>query len=159
MDVRSLKIGITGKNIYFYFILNKRRMDRKEFLSQVGIGVAALLVPACVGGLSGCKKKNTTPNVDFTIDTSSGALAANGGFLVKDGAIVARTAAGGFIAVSAACTHQGTNVNYNSTNNVFVCPNHGAIFSTSGSVIQGPATISLTKYNTTLTGTSLRVFS
>ncbi len=135
-------------------------MDRKEFLSQIGIGAAALLVPVCIGGLSSCKKKNTAPtNVDFTIDTSTGALASNGGFLVKNSVIVARTNAGTFIAVSAACTHQGTNVNYNATNNLFVCPNHGAIFDPTGAVIQGPATTNLTKYNTTLTGTSLRVFS
>ncbi len=134
-------------------------MDRKEFLSQVGIGVAALLAPACIGGLSGCKKNTTATKVDFTINTSTGTLAKNGGFLVSNSVIVARTNAGAFIAVAAACTHQGTTVNYNSTNDVFVCPNHNAIFSENGSVMQGPATINLTKYNTTLTGTSLRVFS
>jgi cytochrome b6-f complex iron-sulfur subunit len=132
-------------------------MDRKEFLSQIGIGAAVLFVPACIGGLSSCKKKNT--NVNFTIDTSTGALATNGGFVVSNSVIVARTNAGTFIAVSVACTHQGINVNYNASNNVFVCPAHNSIFDPTGAVLQGPATTSLTKYNTALTGTSLRVYS
>src|ERR1700747_2248647 len=116
-------------------------MDRKEFLSQLGIGAAALLVPVCIGGLSSCKKKNPAPtNVNFTVDTSTGALASNGGFIINSGVIVARTNSGTFIAVSAACTHQGAIVNYYASNNEFVCPQHGAVFSSTGAVLQGPAT-------------------
>lgn len=137
-------------------------MDRKEFLSQVGIGVAAVLIPACIGGLSGCKKSDTgTPSssVDFTLDTSTGSLANNGGHLVTQGVLVARTNSGTFIAVSAACTHERTTVNYFASSNNFICPNHGAQFDSNGSVTQGPASTNLKKYNTALTGTSLRVFS
>ena len=93
------------------------------------------------------------------LDVSTGALAANGGYLVHSAVLVARTSSGTFIAVSAACTHQGTSVNYYATTNNFICPNHGAKFSSTGAVTQGPATSNLTQYNTTLTGVSLRVFS
>jgi cytochrome b6-f complex iron-sulfur subunit len=135
-------------------------MDRKDFFFQLGIGAAALLIPACIGGLTGCKKADALPtNVDFTIDVSTGALASNGGYLVHNGVIVARTTAGIFLAISAACSHQGTTINYNASGNNFICPNHGAQFSSTGAVTQGPANSSLAKYNTTLTGTSLRVFS
>lgn len=136
------------------------KMNRKEFISQVGAGTALLLIPACIGGLAGCTKDNLAPtSVDFTLDVSSGPLASNGGSLVQSGVIVARTNSGSYIAVSAACTHQGTQVNYAAGNNNFVCPNHGAKFDSSGSVTHGPANKNLTKYNTTLTGSSLRVFS
>jgi len=135
-------------------------MDRKEFFSQIGVGTAALLVPACLGGLTGCSKSVSAPtNVDFTIDVSTGSLATNGGYLVQNGVLIARTTSGSFLAVSAACTHEGTNVKYVSGSNSFTCPNHNAQFSSTGAVTQGPATTSLTKYNTTLTGTSLRVYS
>jgi cytochrome b6-f complex iron-sulfur subunit len=133
-------------------------MDRKSFLSQVGIGAAALLVPACIGGLAGCAKTDTNPKVDFTVDTATGALSSNGGFLVSNNVIVARTNTGTFIAVAAACTHQGTTINYNASGNKFICPNHGAQFDSNGAVTQGPAATNLTKYNTSLTGTSLRVY-
>jgi cytochrome b6-f complex iron-sulfur subunit len=138
----------------------ENNMDRKEFFSQMGIGAVAILIPSCLGGLMGCQKPNVAPtNVDFTIDTSTGSLANNGGFLVSNGVVVARSTSGTFLAVSASCTHEGTNVNYNAAANNFVCPNHGAKFNSTGAVIQGPASRSLTKYNTVLTGTSLRVFS
>lgn len=135
-------------------------MKRKDFLAQVGIGAALVLAPICFGSLTGCKKTSTSPaNVDFTIDVSTGALSKNGGFLVKDTVLVARTNSGTFLAVAAACTHEGTTVNYNATGNNFVCPNHNAMFNSAGVVTQGPANTNLTKYNTTLTGNSLRVFS
>jgi cytochrome b6-f complex iron-sulfur subunit len=140
-------------------------MDRKDFLSQVGVGAAAFLAPICLGGIAGCGKssKNSTPsapsNVDFTLDVSSGALASNGGYLVSQGILVARTNSGTFIAVSAACTHEGTSVTYNAANNNFVCPNHGAKFSSSGMVTLGPATTNLKSYNTSLTNSTLRIFS
>ncbi len=138
-------------------------MDRKDFLSQVGVGAAALLAPICLGGIAGCGKSDSTPsaptNVDFTLDISSGALATNGGYLVSQGILVARTSTGSFLAVSAACTHEGTSVTYSATNNNFVCPNHGAKFSANGAVTQGPATRSLTTYQTSLSGNTLRIYS
>jgi cytochrome b6-f complex iron-sulfur subunit len=90
---------------------------------------------------------------------SSGALSINGGFLVSQGILVARTNAGSFLAVSAACTHQGTNVNYNAANNNFVCPSHFSEFSSSGMVTLGPATTNLKSYNTSLTNSTLRIYS
>jgi cytochrome b6-f complex iron-sulfur subunit len=139
-------------------------MTRQEFLSQVGIGAAALMVPACLGGsLSGCKAGGVVPaaptNVDFTLDVSTGALATKGGYLATNGLIVAHTIAGTFIAVSAACTHEGTTIQYVSGSNSFRCPNHGATFNSTGGVTGGPASRALATYNTALTGNSLRVFS
>ena len=138
-------------------------MDRKEFLSQVGLGAAALLAPVCLGGLAACGKSGGSPsaptNVDFTLDVSTGPLATNGGYLVRNNIIIARTNSGGFLAVSAACTHEGTNVNYVASSNKFVCPNHGAQFSSTGAVTLGPATRNLTSYNTSLNGNTLRVYS
>jgi cytochrome b6-f complex iron-sulfur subunit len=141
-------------------------MTRQEFFKLAGFGAAAaLIVPTCGGLLTSCRDDDegdvppTPTNVDFTVDVSSGNLATNGGFMVKNGIVVARTNTGTFLAVSAACTHAGTNVNYNASSNNFVCPNHGAKFSSNGSVTQGPATKNLTVYNTTLTGTTLRVYS
>ena len=139
-------------------------MTRKDFFARVGFGAAAVLIPACIWGLASSCEKEGSPsaapsNVDFNVDVSSGPLASNGGFIVTNGIVVAKTSSGSFLAVSASCTHQGTNVEYNSSSNNFVCPNHGAKFSSSGVVTQGPASTNLKQYNTTLTGTTLRVYS
>lgn len=128
-------------------------MTRKDFFSKVGFGAAVVLISACIGGLASSCEKDGTPtiaptNVVFTLDTSSGTLASNGGFLVHSGIVVARTNSGGFLAVSASCTHQGTNVNYSARDNKFICPNHGAQFNSTGIVIQGPASSNLHQYNT-----------
>ncbi|MDN3677117.1 Rieske (2Fe-2S) protein [Flavobacterium paronense] len=139
-------------------------MTRKDFFTRVGFGAATLLIPACIGGLASSCESEDSPsaaptNVDFTLDTATGSLAANGGFLVHSGIVVARTNSGAFLAVSASCTHEGTNVNYNASGNEFICPNHGAQFSSTGVVTQGPASTNLHQYNTSLDGTLLRVFS
>jgi len=139
-------------------------MTRKDFFASVGFGAAAVLIPACFGGLvTSCSKddngSSAPTNIDFTLDISTGTLAVNGGHLVHQGVLVARTMSGTFIAVSAACTHQGTTVNYSSAGNNFICPNHGAVFNSSGVVTQGPASSNLAQYNTTLTVNSLRIYS
>lgn len=135
-------------------------MDRKEFLSLLGLSVGGAVVASCLGG---CTKDSVAPsNVDFTLDLSSPAnakLLNNGGYLVTNGVIVAKTINGDYVAVSASCTHEGTTVQYQSSNNRFHCPNHGANFDTNGSVINGPATRSLHEYNTSLSGNTLRVYS
>lgn len=132
-------------------------MDRKEFISLVGMSAGALLL----GCVSSCKKEDATPaTVDFTLDLSLAeniALNTNGGSRIVSGVIVAKTLAGNYIAVSSACTHQGTTVNFDSANNRFNCPNHGSNFSTTGTVLNGPASTALKQYTVTLTGTSLRV--
>ena len=136
-------------------------MNREEFLKQ--LGVAALLT--CAGSaISGCSSQaDPAPaNADFTLDLTSSqdaALNTVGGSVATNGIIIARLRTTEFVALSRACTHEGTSVNYRTTQKDFYCSNHGARFSTTGSVLQGPARTSLTKYNTELTGTNLRVFS
>ncbi|WP_373552733.1 ubiquinol-cytochrome c reductase iron-sulfur subunit [Haliscomenobacter sp.] len=99
-------------------------------------------------------------NVDFTLDlnaSENAVLNNNGGFLVKNGVIVARTTGGTYIAVAAACTHEGTIIQYQGNNSRFFCPNHSSTFSESGGVLNGPATTALKQYKTELSGTNLRV--
>ena len=138
-------------------------MKRNEFLTALGVSAGTVVFAPF---LVSCSKNSSVlgvgGTVDFTLNLSSAANASlntNGGSLNSNGVIVARTSAGAYIAVSSACTHEGSTVNFNSASNRFICPNHGANFSTTGSVISGPTSRSLTKYNTLLTGTALRVYS
>ncbi len=137
-------------------------MNRKEFLAAIGISSATVILGACLGA---CSKSSTSdaitaPNLDFTLDLTSpsnATLTTNGGYLYSNGVIVAKTMAGNIIAVSQSCTHQGTSVQYQSSSNQFNCPNHGAMFSASGAVTNGPATAPLKQYIVTVTGNSVRV--
>ena len=135
-------------------------MERSEFLKHMGTGT----LMACAGcNLIGCgSNEDPAPNTGFTLDLSlpeNSALASAGGSLSKDGVIVARISTTEFTALNRACTHAGTNVNYRSTQQDFLCPNHGSIFDKSGTVKTGPATKSLKKYNTELTGNNLKISS
>lgn len=138
-------------------------MDRKEFLSTLGLGAAAFVCSYCLTGCQPLDNPITAPtNVDFTLDLTdpaNAALKSNGGYLYNAGVIVARTTTGAYVAVSQRCTHQGSNVQYVSSGDSFYCPAHGSDFATSGAVTRGPASSPLATYHTTLNGTSLRVYS
>ena len=140
-------------------------MTRKDFFAKVGFGAATILVPTCISGIAtSCSSdeggsNNAPTSVDFNLDVSTGSLAVDAGFLVTNKIVVARVNATTFLAVSAACTHQGTNVNYVGSSNSFHCPNHGANYSNTGVHLNGPGSTNLKQYNVTLTGNSLRVYS
>ena len=143
-------------------------MKRHDFLTALSISAGTVIFAPF---LTSCSKDRTeTPNpgpggggaIDFTLDltlAANSALNSNGGSLLKSGVIVARTSSGAFVALASACTHQQTTIDFESANNRFHCSGHGSNFGTDGSVINGPATIALKKYNTLLTGTSLRVYA
>ncbi|MES2733237.1 MAG: Rieske 2Fe-2S domain-containing protein [Bacteroidota bacterium] len=152
-------------------------ITRTAFLKSLGLSGAALMSIYCLGGLtSACTNKTdepapqTIPNppstplggkTDFTLDLAApanSALASDGGFMYQNNIIIAKVNSSTFVALSKVCTHQGTTVTFEAANNRFHCDNHGSNFSTTGSVINGPAASSLKQYNTTLTDNSLRVF-
>lgn len=138
-------------------------MDRKEFLVTLGKGAAIAGIAYCVGCAANGNDVPTAPsNVDMTLDltqSSNSALTFIGGSIVNNGIIIGRTGTSTFVAVSSACTHQGTTVQFQLNNNRFYCNNHGSTFALDGTVTQGPAGRSLTKYNTSLNGNNLRVYS
>ena len=140
-------------------------MDRKDFLNSVGMSAAAFAVISCIG----CKKSEgkTTETIgpsgiNFTLDlglSANASLLKNGGSLISNGVIVAKTTLGSYIAVQRSCTHENYTLTYQAQNNRFYCPNHDATFTEGGKVTNGPASSSLVVYNTQLTGTSLRIYS
>lgn len=145
-------------------------MEREEFLSKLGIGALAVCMGSC---LAACSKGgdatpsnnngNTNPppgGTTIAADLSS-SLTAIGDTKVSNGVIIVRIAAGNtassFTAVQVACTHEGTAINYNNSQSLFICPLHGSIFSKTGAVVQGPATTALKQYPVTITNNTLTV--
>jgi len=138
-------------------------MNRREFLSSLGLGAAAITFISFFGGCKTDSGVTDAPtNVDFTLDLNdsvNNALKTNGGYIYKDGIVVARTTSGAYVALSMACTHAGTTVYYDPASNSLHCPSHGSDFATNGAVINGPANSPLATYHTTVTGSTLRVYS
>ncbi|MCD8739478.1 Rieske (2Fe-2S) protein [Mucilaginibacter roseus] len=142
-------------------------MERKEFLSKLGIGFAAVCVGCGVAACGSSKSNDPTPDDNnnnngdlFTVNLAN-ELTTVGQSKVSNGVIVVRTAAGNsassFTAVQVACTHQGTSINYNNAQGRFICPNHGSQFSTSGAVLVGPATAALKEYKVAVNGSTLTI--
>jgi cytochrome b6-f complex iron-sulfur subunit len=138
-------------------------MERKEFLSLVGLGTASVFAAVCLGGCAKSSSGGTAPtNVDFTLDLTlpaNAALVTAGGYIYSGGIIIAKTTAGSYLAVSQSCTHEGVSVQYQAANQRFYCPGHGATYSVTGAVTGGPAPSALKEYNTALTGNMLRIYS
>ena len=152
-------------------------MERAEFLSKFGLGLAAV----CAGcSLVSCGSKGSNPSPGgvtiggappppatgsgnlFTVDLS-GQLMNVGDSIVSNGVILVRLASGNlptsFTAVQVACTHQGTAIAYNEGQHRFICPAHGSEFSDSGQVLVGPAALPLHEYTVSVDNTILTVSS
>ncbi|MDB4925006.1 Rieske (2Fe-2S) protein [Mucilaginibacter sp.] len=101
-------------------------MDRKDFLSAIGLSAASFAVISCIGcsknGNAGSSGVSGPTNIDFTLDlnaSSNAALLTNGGYLTSNGIIVARTTAGTYIAVQQSCTHESYPLTYQAANKRF----------------------------------------
>ncbi|GAB3641790.1 QcrA and Rieske domain-containing protein [Spirosoma arcticum] len=148
------------------------QMKRGEFLRNLGLSSAALMSFYCMGTLTSCSSDDdpapggtTTPGtsgVNFTLDLTNASfskLKTDGQFVYQDNIIVARVKGGTYVAMSKACTHAGTDVQYRLAQDDFWCNNHGSEFAPNGSVQVGPATQSLKLYKTVLStdGNKLQV--
>lgn len=140
-------------------------MDRKEFFSKALIGGSLLfLAPAF---LNSCSKSGDPAPAPAggntgatTIDLTSAdfnALKTVGGYAYSGNIIIIRSTASVYLALASICTHQGCTVTYSSSEGKVACPCHGSMFTTTGSVLQGPATSSLKTYNVTIDGTNLKI--
>jgi Rieske Fe-S protein len=137
-------------------------MKRREFISNIGLSVAG----TCAVCLGACSKSNAPGggggggNVNFNLNLNSSLLNV-GDSITQSGVIVVRLAANNdvssFTAVQVACTHEGTSIGYNTGLGIFICPNHGSRFTTTGAVILGPASSNLKRYTITINGTTLTV--
>ena len=139
-------------------------MDRRELIRSLAAGtVTVFVVPTA---FTSCEKDPIDPDdndnpdsniltIDLT-DDKYDSLGSTGGF-VKEGDLIIINTGEGFIALSNKCTHQGCVISYDSDTNELPCPCHGSVFSTSGSVLEGPADAPLKKYEVSQEGDILTI--
>ena len=138
-------------------------MNRRELLKNVAAGTASLFVVPVV--LTSCEDDNADPdgnNPDenvLTIDLTEGKysnLGTAGGSVIENNIIIINTG-DGYIALSSVCTHNGCQVAYNHESGNLPCPCHGSVFSSSGSVLEGPAESPLKTYTVSQEGDILTI--
>jgi Rieske Fe-S protein len=139
--------------------------SRRAFCARA-CQAASLL--ALGGVLEGCGGSPTSPSgsnappltvvagtagsgvVTVSIGSGSPLAATGGAALVQSGSgsfLVARTGQDTFVALTATCTHEACTVS-GFESQTYVCPCHGSRYSTSGAVVNGPATRALREYAT-----------
>ncbi len=136
-------------------------MDRKEFLSLLGMGAGAITIGACLNACSKTPVVAAPPTVNFNLDLTqpaNSALTTLGGYMYANGVIIAKTNQGAYIAVAEICTHQGSTIIYQSSIDDFFCPSHGSTYAPNGKVVQGPSVTNLKQYTTQLNGNLLHIW-
>src|SRR5262249_22280899 len=140
------------------------RFSRREFCAHAGQSFTLVSIASLGGVLQGCGGSSTGPSdapslatinssiangaINLTIDASSPLNAVGGAALVQASGqnfLVSQTSAGSFTALTAICTHEGCIVT-GFQSSQYVCPCHGSKYSTSGSVLQGPAAQALKSF-------------
>lgn len=152
-----------------HLALNLYRMNRREVVQKFLLGGTVLAIVPSV--LESCSKDPNTANpgsnpggtppagskIDLDLSAvENSALNTTGSSKIVSNILIINLG-GTFIALSSICTHEGCTVGYNKTAGDIECPCHGSVYSTSGSVINGPAPSALRKYPVTVTGTVLSV--
>ena len=130
-------------------------MGRRAFLAQTAVFAAVAALAACGGaggdvtapGLSGM---TTVRLADYPALASIGGVARFN--IAATPLAVVRTSATTFVTLSRICPHQGTTVNQSAGG--FLCPNHGATFSSTGDWVGGQRTSNMTSYPTSFDSTA-----
>lgn len=143
-------------------------MERKEFLKSMGTGAAFVLTYGC---LSGCSKDEDIPfiapngsnlpsnTILFTINLTSqeaSNLQEEGGYIIQDDIVVARSLSGAFVAAAVICTHESRK-EVTFKENEFLCTAHGARFDQSGIGLNEFGNKGLKIYETLLEGDILTI--
>ena len=146
---------------------------RREFCARTCQAVSLLAINSLLQGCGGnpMSSGSSAPplaqmsgtasggTVTVTIDAASALASVNGAALVNSSAgsfLVTRTGQETFVALTAVCTHEGCTVS-GFESQTYVCPCHGSRYSTSGSVVQGPATAALRQFSTRFSNNVLTI--
>jgi cytochrome b6-f complex iron-sulfur subunit len=122
-------------------------MERRKFLTWVGVGVLATNLPVVIAACSSpSESENTTqttnpiPEGEYIAIGTSEQLAQDGYLLDEtNNVIIVKKSDDTLSALNSQCTHRGCTVNWNQTDNNIGCNCHGSVFATDGQVVNGPA--------------------
>jgi Rieske Fe-S protein len=135
---------------------SRRAFCRQTCSAIATIGMAAVFEacgrsptsPSSAAGLPIVNGSLSNRTVTVTVDSAS-ALAAVGSMALvranEEEFLVSRSAQETFIVLTATCTHENCAITGHD-NQVFVCPCHGSRFSSTGAVVQGPASRALLRF-------------
>ena len=120
--------------------VDKKTISRRRLMAYAWIGAAAIVMGELIGGtFAFLWPRRKGPKVE-TVFIAGKVTDFKVGEVIpfrKERAFILRTE-GGFLAISAICTHLHCIVNWNEMLKKFECPCHGAKFNQNGEVLEGP---------------------
>lgn len=120
--------------------IDKKLISRRRLMAYAWIGAAAIVMGELIGGtFAFLWPRRKGPKVE-TVFIAGKVTDFKVGELIpfrKERTFILRTE-GGFLAISAICTHLHCIVNWNEMLKKFECPCHGAKFNQNGEVLEGP---------------------
>jgi len=140
-------------------------MNRRDLIQKVLLGGTVLFVVP--SAMQSCSKDDndepgTTPppagskiTIDLSLPENSALNTAGGSKVVQT--VLVMNIGGNYGAVSSICTHQGCTVAYVAGAGNIQCGCHGSAFTTTGSVVTGPAASALTSYPVSKSGSILTI--
>tara|TARA_A100001011_G_C13939985_1_gene686742 strand:- start:168 stop:608 length:441 start_codon:yes stop_codon:yes gene_type:complete len=146
-------------------MIKREIINRRQFLTELGLGTGAIMATYCFGGLTSCDEGSDykVGEVDFILnldESPNEALKTVGGYVRTNKVVIALISEGNFVAVTQICSHQGAeNVTFRSMNRDFYCTKHGAIFDLQGNGLNSNGSKGIMVYQTSLSGNRLRIFS
>jgi len=128
--------------------LEKKPISRRRLMAYAWIGAAAVVMGELMfGTFAFLWPRRKGPKVE-TVFIAGKVTDFKVGEVIpfrKERAFILRTE-GGFLAISAVCTHLHCIVNWNEMLKKFECPCHGAKFNRNGEVLEGPPPRALDLY-------------
>lgn len=125
-------------------------MNRREFITLFGIGSIASSLPIAIAACTSSEPTKTSPSSDWQNIGTVSELDQKGQLQSQNSPIgpvlVVGTSKTNTIAVDPTCPHQGCKVDWQSTNQQFLCPCHQSAFARDGKRLAGPATQPLKTY-------------
>jgi len=120
--------------------VDKKPISRRRLMAYAWIGAAAIVMGELIGGtFAFLWPRRKGPKVE-TVFIAGKVTEFKVGEVIpfrKERTFILRTE-GGFLAISAICTHLHCIVNWNEMLKKFECPCHGAKFNQNGEVLEGP---------------------
>jgi cytochrome b6-f complex iron-sulfur subunit len=120
--------------------VDKKPISRRRLMAYAWIGAAAIVMGELIGGtFAFLWPRRKGPKVE-TVFIAGKVTDFKVGEVIpfrKERTFISRTE-GGFLAISAICTHLHCIVNWNEMLKKFECPCHGAKFNQNGVVLEGP---------------------
>ena len=120
--------------------VDKKSISRRRLMAYAWIGAAAIVMGELIGGtFAFLWPRRKGPKVE-TVFIAGKVTEFKVGEVIpfrKERTFILRTE-GGFLAISAICTHLHCIANWNEMLKKFECPCHGAKFNQNGEVLEGP---------------------